>query len=185
MNNRSHNRSLRTPLRRRLMVLGVLALSFHAPAMAKAHKPAAKHSISHRHHALHRHRVAPQQVAAPLEPVDDAAPYHATGRASWYGKDFHGRRTASGESFDRQDFTGAHRTLPFGTVVRVTNLRNGRSTEVRINDRGPFVANRIIDLSYAAARQIGMTARGVAQVKLEAVQPPKLAKDDQPSRAGS
>jgi rare lipoprotein A len=89
------------------------------------------------------------------------------GLASWYGGKFQGRRTASGEIFDTRRLTAAHRSLPFGTRVRVTNLENGRSVEVRINDRGPFVAGRVIDLSLAAAATIGLTGRGVAAVRLE------------------
>ena len=87
-----------------------------------------------------------------------------TGIASYYGKKFHGKRTASGEIFDMYKVTAAHKTLPFGTRVLVTNLGNGRSVTVRINDRGPFVKGRIIDLSYEAARRIGIT--GIAKVKL-------------------
>jgi len=91
------------------------------------------------------------------------------GMASWYGAEFAGRPTANGEIFDPQTMTAAHRTLPFGTVVDVTNLKNGRTTRVRINDRGPFVGNRIIDLSYAAARSLGMVEDGVSKVRLEIV----------------
>ena len=79
-----------------------------------------------------------------------------TGIASWYGPGFHGKHTASGEVYDMEDMTAAHKRLPFGTVVRVDNLDNGRATEVRINDRGPFVHDRVIDLSRAAAREIEM-----------------------------
>ena len=89
------------------------------------------------------------------------------GHASWYGPGFGGRRTASGERFNPHALTGAHRTLPLGTNVRVTNLRNGRSVTVRINDRGPFVRGRTIDLSLAAARQIGLT--GIGRVSIERV----------------
>ena len=89
------------------------------------------------------------------------------GIASWYGGKFHGRRTASGEPYNMYDLTAAHRWLPFGTLVRVTNLRNHRSVVVRINDRGPFVKNRIIDLSYAAARALDMIKSGTAPVVLE------------------
>jgi rare lipoprotein A len=91
------------------------------------------------------------------------------GLASWYGGKFQGRRTASGEVFDTNLFTAAHKTLPFGTVVRVTNLETGRSTVVRINDRGPFVPGRIIDLSRAAAAAIGMAGSGVARVRVEVI----------------
>jgi rare lipoprotein A len=89
------------------------------------------------------------------------------GKASWYGKPFHGRLTASGERYDMHAPTAAHKSLPFGTRVRVTNLDNGKHTVVRINDRGPFVKGRIIDLSYGAAKQIQMLQSGVVRVKLE------------------
>ena len=91
------------------------------------------------------------------------------GVASWYGVPFNGRRTSNGEIYDMHTSTAAHRTLPFNTVVRVTNMRNGKQTEVRINDRGPFVANRIIDLSMAASEAIEMIGTGTAQVRLEIV----------------
>lgn len=86
--------------------------------------------------------------------------------ASWYGQKFHGRRTASGERFDMHELTAAHPTLPFGTLVEVRNLDNGRSVVVRINDRGPAIAGRIIDVSYAAAVELAMIDRGVAEVAL-------------------
>jgi rare lipoprotein A len=89
------------------------------------------------------------------------------GRASWYGPQFHGRRTANGEIFNSNDLTAAHRSLPFGTKVRVTNINNGRSVVVRINDRGPFIGGRIIDLSAGAARILNMVQSGVAPVQLE------------------
>jgi rare lipoprotein A len=88
------------------------------------------------------------------------------GMASYYGREHDGRRTASGEVFDMNGMTAAHRTLPFGTRVRVTNLANGRQVMVRINDRGPFRRGRIVDLSYAAARKLGIVGRGVAKVRV-------------------
>jgi rare lipoprotein A len=91
------------------------------------------------------------------------------GLASYYGSAHDGRRTASGERFDMHAMTAAHRTLPFGTRVRVTNLYNGRRAVVRINDRGPHHGKRIIDLSYAAARELGLVGAGVAKVRLEVV----------------
>jgi rare lipoprotein A len=90
-----------------------------------------------------------------------------TGIGSWYGPDFHGGKTSNGEYYDMHDLTAAHKTLPMNTTLKVTNLSNGRSTIVRINDRGPFVDNRIIDLSYQAAQDIGMIKKGTAKVKLE------------------
>jgi rare lipoprotein A len=93
-----------------------------------------------------------------------------TGKASWYGDAHHGRKTASGETFDMNALTAAHRTLPLGTRVLVTNLANGRSIEVRINDRGPLVSDRIIDLSFAAARALGGVGAGVFRVRIAVVE---------------
>jgi len=90
-----------------------------------------------------------------------------TGIASWYGGEFHGKRTSSREVYDMNDLTAAHNTLPLGTFVAVTNLNNGKSVVVRINDRGPFVRNRVIDLSYAAARAIDLIGTGTAPVRIE------------------
>ena len=95
-----------------------------------------------------------------------------TGMASWYGADFHNKKTASGEGYDMYTFTAAHRTLPIGTVVRVTDKSNGKSVMVCVTDRGPYVRGRIIDLSYAAAQQINMNDRGVGKVDLEVVSDP-------------
>ncbi len=89
------------------------------------------------------------------------------GTASFYGRDFHGKKTANGEIFNMRRCSAAHRTLPFGTLVRVTNLSNGRRLIVRINDRGPFVSDRIIDLSYGAAKRLGMIEQGITKVNLE------------------
>ena len=94
-------------------------------------------------------------------------PPEQVGIASYYGRAHDGRRTASGEVFDMNGMTAAHRTLPFGTRVRVTNLANGREAVVRINDRGPFRKGRIIDVSYAAARRLGIVGPGVAKVRVE------------------
>src|SRR5262245_2243560 len=91
------------------------------------------------------------------------------GVASWYGPGFHGKRTANGEIYDQYELTAAHQSLPLGTRVMVTSLTNGRGVEVRINDRGPFVGGRIVDLSYAAARVIGMVGPGTMPVRLEVI----------------
>ena len=96
-----------------------------------------------------------------------------TGIASWYGHPYHGRRAANGEIYDMEKMTAAHRTMPFNTWVRVQNLSNDRTVDVRIQDRGPFVGGRIIDLSHAAAREIAMIGPGTAKVKLTVIQPPK------------
>ncbi len=93
------------------------------------------------------------------------------GVASWYGGEFHGRPTSSGEIYDMYQLTCAHNTLPLGTIVMVTNLENGRSLELKVNDRGPFVKERIIDVSYAAAQMLGMWEKGTAWVKVEVLIP--------------
>ncbi len=103
--------------------------------------------------------------------MNSAAGYDAVGNASWYGRKFHGRLTSSGEPFDMYELTAAHRTLPIPAYARVTNLDNGRTTIVRINDRGPFHDNRIIDLSYAAAVKLGFAAIGTARVRVEVMEP--------------
>jgi rare lipoprotein A len=95
--------------------------------------------------------------------------YSEKGLASWYGPKYHGRTTASGEPYDMHEMTAAHRTLPFGVVVEVTDLETRRKVRVRINDRGPFVEGRIIDLSYAAARELGIVERGMARVRIVVV----------------
>jgi rare lipoprotein A len=102
-----------------------------------------------------------------------AKPYQI-GYASWYGKQFHGRVTASGEDFDMFELTAAHRKLPLGTYLKVTNLRNGKWIIVRVNDRGPYVAGRILDLSYSAARMLNFRS-GVERVRLDVVQPAAIA----------
>ena len=101
-------------------------------------------------------------------------PYQV-GTASWYGDFFQGKPTASGEPFDMHDFTAAHPSLPLGTFVRVTNLRNGKVAVVRINDRGPVVDGRVIDVSYNAARALGFKERGLQKVRLDIFQPPTMA----------
>jgi rare lipoprotein A len=102
-----------------------------------------------------------------------AEEFSESGIASWYGGKFQGRKTANGETFDTSQLTAAHKTLPFGTIVTVVNLQNEKSVEVRINDRGPFVEGRIIDLSRAGADAIGMVGSGVAPVRLEIISGPK------------
>jgi|GEM_PF-588283 len=108
------------------------------------------------------------EIEPPQEPaVGDVVRDLGTGHASYYGRRFHGRRTANGERFDMRAMTAAHKTLPFGSMVLVTNTDNGRSIIVRINDRGPFTPNRAIDLSRAAAEEIGLVRRGVGEVRIE------------------
>jgi rare lipoprotein A len=116
----------------------------------------------------------PPDIAAPSPPQPPAKTVPAvelklpqTGEASWYGAAHQGKLTASGQKFDQARLTAAHRSLPFGTKIKVTNLGNGKTVEVEINDRGPFVENRIIDLSHAAAKALEMKESGTATVRLE------------------
>jgi rare lipoprotein A len=99
--------------------------------------------------------------------------YYEVGIASWYGPGFHGKRTASGEIYDMYGISAAHKTLPFGTIVKVVDLETGKSVVVRINDRGPFIEGRIIDLSYGAALELGMVQKGLARVGLKIVRWPR------------
>ena len=110
--------------------------------------------------------VPPEPELAETGPIDTLAAYEI-GYASHYGRETRGRRTASGERYSREKLTAAHRVIPLGTRIRVTNLDNGRHVEVWVNDRGPFVSNRIIDVSYAAAEQLGMLGMGTTRVMIE------------------
>jgi rare lipoprotein A len=102
-------------------------------------------------------------------PLIDAEGFSEEGLASWYGKDFHGRKTSNGETYDMYAMTAAHKILPMNVFLKVTNLNNGQSAVVRVNDRGPFVKSRIIDLSYSAAQQLGVVGPGTAPVRIEAL----------------
>jgi len=110
--------------------------------------------------------------------IPEAKPFQV-GFASWYGPGFHGKLTASGKTFDQHGHTAAHRTLPLGTRVRVTNLANGQSTEVTIIDRGPYFGGRIIDLSSAAAEELGMKTKGTIRVRLEIIDDAAQGKQSQ------
>jgi rare lipoprotein A len=123
--------------------------------------------------------VGPLLWAWPALPMDDEdqGVHVERGEASWYGDEFHGRPTARGEPFDQNALTAAHPDLPLGTEAEVTNLANGRSVEVEINDRGPFVKNRVIDLSKGAAEELDMVEDGTAPVRVEAS--PEAAADPQ------
>jgi len=133
-----------------------------------------------RHRTYTAHAPAPVPAPSTTVPLSGPPPAIETqpvvpgqwveeGMASWYGAPFDGRRTSNGEIYDMHQFTAAHRTLPFGSVVRVTNLNNGLQTQIRVNDRGPFVGNRVIDLSYSAAQAIQMVGPGTANVRLEVI----------------
>ncbi len=121
-----------------------------------------------------------KMVPPPPPPIQPTVGSRQIGIASWYGKDFHGKPTASGEIYNMYDMTAAHKTLPLGTQVMVTNLENNRSVKVTINDRGPFVKNRVIDLSYAAAKSIGMVGPGTAEVMIEVLKTPSGKKAPSP-----
>ena len=121
-------------------------------------------------------RFAPVEKARAAKPVakPGAKPYQV-GTASWYGEYFEGKPTASGEPYNMYDLTAAHLSLPLGTFVKITNLENRRTVVVRINDRGPVVPDRIIDVSYAAARVLQFDEQGIQRVRLDVVRPPKPA----------
>lgn len=105
----------------------------------------------------------------PYQVLSSSKNYHEKGVASWYGRKFHHKRTSSGERYNMYELTAAHKTLPLASRVLVTNLNNGRQVIVKVNDRGPFVSNRLIDLSYAAAKRLGMVGRGLANVDVKAL----------------
>ena len=172
---------------KRTLRLGALALAIATPATAgspahDAAAPGAKADFAEHFGAFKAPATAPSvsdravdittiQPSAKSKAESDVALLDTriigTGRASFYASEFHGRRTASGARFDMHALTAAHRTLPFGSRVRVTNARNGRSVVVTINDRGPFHDSRIMDVSRAAAERLSMVSAGSARVKLE------------------
>jgi len=121
---------------------------------------------------LHRYANRPYTVFGKnYSPVATREPYKERGMASWYGKKFHGQKTSSGEVYDMYAMSAAHKTLPIPSYARVTSVKNGKSVVVRINDRGPFHSDRIIDLSYAAAYKLGYIGAGSAMVEVESVEP--------------
>jgi rare lipoprotein A len=138
------------------------AVSLHAPAPQPAVTPVIVESDDV--------GAATQDTA---EPTPAPAAAVQTGIASWYGFHWQGRRTASGTRFDTRLLTAAHRSLPLNTIVRVTNLLNGRSVEVTVNDRGPYVGHRVIDLSEAAAKRLDMVKKGLVPVRIETLPPPE------------
>jgi rare lipoprotein A len=121
--------------------------------------------------------VAPAPIApapAAAEPAPASVPgqiYRETGIAAWYGRELHGKKTASGETFDMNALSAAHRTLPFGTLLRVTNLDNFKSITVKVIDRGPFDRSRVLELSYGASRELGFVSQGTARVRIETSEP--------------
>ena len=175
---------------RRLFSLGALTLILSGSALAPAipnralaatretdpqvQSPGADLAIRDSETVPTPEELAPTPPASlPIAPVPTPSPRvvrTVTGQASWYGPGFYGNRTANGEVLRRGTLTAAHRYLPFGTKVRVTNLNNGRTAVVRINDRGPFHGSRVIDLAHGAASNLGLVSSGVASVKLEVLQ---------------
>src|SRR5215813_11759709 len=123
----------------------------------------------------------PGQTQETIKPV--RAKKFQVGRASWYGRIFQNKKTASGEPYDMNDLTAAHRTLPLGSWVKVTNLKNDRSVMVRINDRGPVLRSRILDLSYGAAMILGLRDAGVGKVRLDIIETPIVATNISPQAA--
>lgn len=133
------------------------------------------------------HRFANRTYVAlgkPYTPQTERRPHSEEGMASWYGRRFHGKKTASGEPYDMYAMTAAHPTLPIPSYARVTSLKNGRSVVVRINDRGPFHSRRVIDLSYTAAHKLGYVGQGSARVRVESIDPADSGMEDEASAEG-
>lgn len=160
---------MRNVLTHTLVILGIVT------SLGAAHRPTSKSESTPAAKAEHRSSTRPRAR-------NKRKPYQV-GRASWYGKHFHGKKTASGEPYDMFQFTAAHPQLPLGTLVKVTNLRNRRWVVVRVNDRGPIPRTRVIDLSYGAAQMLELKAHGVEQVRLDLVEPDTVAMA-QPELAG-
>jgi rare lipoprotein A len=156
-------------MRRRLAESLAVVLSVASLGAGAASRPGSLEAANVKHPTV-------TQTVVQISPKTKKTPAYQVGTASWYGEQFQGKPTASGEPFDMQDFTAAHPSLPLGTLVKVTNLRNGHAVVVRINDRGPVVDGRIIDLSYNAARAIGFKDRGLQKVRLDLYRPMTLAK---------
>ena len=129
-----------------------------------------------RNEPLHKFANRPYEALGKrYVPMTAVQPFRQTGLASWYGKRYHGQKTSSGEPYDMYAMSAAHPTLPIPSYVRVTNVANGRSVVVRVNDRGPFKSERVIDLSYAAAYKLGFIQAGQARVEVEAIVPGRSA----------
>lgn len=137
----------------------ILATAFAIPSLTAQNRPADPPS-------------PPNKKNAVIVKEQGKKHWYQVGKASWYGPGFHGKETANGETFDRNDLTAAHRNLPMGSLVRVTNLTNGHQVTVRINDRGPVYRSRIIDLSEKAAKLLGLRSVGIQTVRLEVIAVP-------------
>jgi rare lipoprotein A len=164
----TRNPSTRIPARARCILLGaILALAGCAAGPSKSLPPASSPLLLETTPGPHFKVGRPYQIFGKWYYPEFLAYYEAVGVASWYGASYHGRRTANGEIYDMHALTAAHPTLQLPSVVRVTNLANGRSLVLRVNDRGPFVKNRLIDLSWAAARELGFEEQGLAEVHVQ------------------
>jgi rare lipoprotein A len=157
-------------LSRLVLAISLIVPAFPLNALAR-HSGTVTRSVSQKNNSSRStghnvQRQATENFAAKHLPGGDRFMV-AVGRASFYASKFHGKQTASGETFNKKEFTAAHRSLPFGTIVRVTNLDNGKMVFVKINDRGPYIKNRIIDLSKAAAKQLDLVDNGIGKVKIE------------------
>jgi rare lipoprotein A len=147
---------------------------FLIASCAPKKKPVEAPSPQHQSRDVAKPKSRPSQkpytvLGKRYEPLETHEGFLQTGTASWYGGDFHGKKTSNGEIYDMHEMTAAHKTLPLGVFVKVKNTDNGREAVVRVNDRGPFVKGRIIDLSYAAAKQLGVDIVGTAPVRIEAL----------------
>ena len=166
-----------------LVVAGLAGCAAKAPPLAPPLPPATAPPLAAPAPQPAIELPAPRpEPAVPPQASADAPLFTQTGLASFYGRAHAGKRTANGQRFDHHDFTAAHRTLAFGTLVRVTNLTNGRTVTVEITDRGPHVKRRIIDVSLAAARALHMEKRGVARVRLEAFRIDQASRDPFPEQ---
>jgi rare lipoprotein A len=159
----------RADISKAVAILGNLALAMVIGGCAARHEATNPPATTPEPAAQPANPPPRPAISRPAPPAAGPGEYTEEGVASWYGPPFNGRRTSDGEIYDMYRLTAAHRTLPFNAVVRVTNLSNGKQVNVRINDRGPFVANRVIDLSYSAAEAIGMVGPGTAEVRLDVV----------------
>jgi rare lipoprotein A len=153
---------VKVPMTRALFLLICCVIVFSACGTKKvpSQQPASKEKAYQKPYTVMGKRY---------EPLKSHVGFVQTGMASWYGRDFHGRKTSNGETYDMHAMTAAHKTLPLGVFVKVKNTDNGRETIVRVNDRGPFVKGRVIDLSYAAAIRLGVDVAGTAPVRIEAL----------------
>jgi rare lipoprotein A len=151
------------------LISSVVLFTLLAGCVNPHNKAAAEVPAHHVKIVKKTHPVTYRVFGKPYQVLPTSKNYQAKGVASWYGPHFHHRYTSSGERFNMYQLTAAHKTLPLATYVQVTNLENGRQVVVKVNDRGPFVGERLIDLSYAAAKKLGMVGQGITQVSIKAL----------------